>query len=112
VVANGPWIPFRFGERGELEITVFELGHASGAFDEHHAEQAALPGRKPTVSMDDVMELPIRWAATRNGRSSHSGRWYRRAPWSAWASSNFSCRRPVSPLLLLWIGPGPDLHPP
>lgn len=41
-------IPFRFGERGKREITIFELGCAPGAFDEHHAEQAALPGRKPT----------------------------------------------------------------
>jgi hypothetical protein len=43
-------IPFRFGERGKREITVFELGHAPGAFDEHHAEQAALPGRNGRAS--------------------------------------------------------------
>jgi predicted MPP superfamily phosphohydrolase len=41
-------IPFRFGERGKREVTIFELGCAPGAFDEHHAEQIALPGRKPT----------------------------------------------------------------
>jgi predicted MPP superfamily phosphohydrolase len=41
-------IPFRFGERGKREVTIFELGCAPGAFDEHHAEQAAFPGRKPT----------------------------------------------------------------
>jgi hypothetical protein len=41
-------IPFRLGERGKRELTIFELGCAPGAFDEHHAEQAALPGRKPT----------------------------------------------------------------
>jgi hypothetical protein len=27
---------------------MFELGCAPGAFDEHHAEQVPLPGRKPT----------------------------------------------------------------
>jgi predicted MPP superfamily phosphohydrolase len=41
-------IPFRLGERGKREIAIFELGCAPGAFDEHHAEQPALPGRKPT----------------------------------------------------------------
>jgi predicted MPP superfamily phosphohydrolase len=41
-------IPFRFGDRGKRELTIFELGCAPGAFDEHHAEQPALPGRKPT----------------------------------------------------------------
>jgi predicted MPP superfamily phosphohydrolase len=42
-------IPLRLGERGKRELTVFELGCAPGAFDEHHAEQTALPGRKPTI---------------------------------------------------------------
>jgi predicted MPP superfamily phosphohydrolase len=41
-------IPFRFGDRGKREITTFELGQAPGSFDEHHAEQPAFPGRKPT----------------------------------------------------------------
>jgi uncharacterized protein len=41
-------IPIRLGERGKREITVFELGCAPGAFEEHHAEQAALRGRRPT----------------------------------------------------------------
>ena len=42
-------MPFRFGERGRRVITIFELGHAPGAYDEHHEEQSPLPGRKPTV---------------------------------------------------------------
>jgi predicted MPP superfamily phosphohydrolase len=42
-------IPFRLGDRGKREVTIFELGCAPGAFDEHHAEQPALPGRKPTI---------------------------------------------------------------
>jgi len=41
-------MPFRIGDRGKREIAVFELGHEPGSFDEHHEEQEALPGRKPT----------------------------------------------------------------
>lgn len=40
-------LPLRLGERGRREITMFELGAMPGAFDEHHAEQPSLPGRKP-----------------------------------------------------------------
>jgi len=42
-------MPLRVGERGKREIAVFELGHAPGAFDEHHHEQTALEGRKPSA---------------------------------------------------------------
>jgi len=41
-------IPFRVGERGKREVTVFELGHQPGAFAEHHDDQDSLPGRKPS----------------------------------------------------------------
>jgi predicted MPP superfamily phosphohydrolase len=41
-------MPLRVGERGQREVTIFELGHAPGAFQEHHPEQAPLPGRKPS----------------------------------------------------------------
>jgi predicted MPP superfamily phosphohydrolase len=41
-------MPFRIGDRGSREIALFELGHAPGSFEEHHEEQAALPGRKPS----------------------------------------------------------------
>jgi predicted MPP superfamily phosphohydrolase len=41
-------MPIRFGERGRREIALFELGQTPGAFDEHHEEQPALPGRKPS----------------------------------------------------------------
>lgn len=44
-------IPLRLGERGQREITMFELGHEPGAFDEHHEEQAPLPGRKPSEKL-------------------------------------------------------------
>jgi predicted MPP superfamily phosphohydrolase len=41
-------VPFRLGERGKREVTIFELGCEPGDFVEHHTEQEALPGRKPT----------------------------------------------------------------
>jgi predicted MPP superfamily phosphohydrolase len=44
-------IPLRLGERGKREVTIFELGYAPGAFREHHAEQVALEGRKPTPAL-------------------------------------------------------------
>lgn len=42
-------VPLRIGERARREITIFELGHEPGAFDEHHDEQPALKGRKPSA---------------------------------------------------------------
>ena len=44
-------MPFRIGERGKREIAIFELGHAPGAFAEHHEEQPALAGRKPSPKL-------------------------------------------------------------
>jgi len=41
-------VPFRLGERGKREVTMFELGCQPGDFVEHHAEQEPLRGRKPT----------------------------------------------------------------
>ena len=41
-------IPLRVGERARREVAIFELGAAPGAFDEHHDEQTALPGRAPS----------------------------------------------------------------
>ena len=41
-------IPLRLGERGQREVTIFELGQAPGSFAEPHAEQSALLGRKPS----------------------------------------------------------------
>jgi predicted MPP superfamily phosphohydrolase len=42
-------MPLRIGERGQREVTIFELGVEPGTFDEHHGEQAAMPGRKPSL---------------------------------------------------------------
>jgi predicted MPP superfamily phosphohydrolase len=41
-------LPLRLGDRGQREVAIFELGAAPGSFDEHHAEQPPLPGRKPS----------------------------------------------------------------
>jgi uncharacterized protein len=41
-------MPLRLGDRGRREVTMFELGCQPGDFDEHHAAQEPLPGRKPT----------------------------------------------------------------
>jgi len=38
-------MPFRIGERGQREVTFFELGVAPGHFLEHHVEQEPMPGR-------------------------------------------------------------------
>lgn len=44
-------MPVRLGDRGQREIALFELGHAPGAIDEHHAEQPPHRGRRPTPSV-------------------------------------------------------------
>ena len=41
-------VPFRLGERGRREVTMFELGCEPGDFVEHHSEQEPMAGRKPT----------------------------------------------------------------
>jgi predicted MPP superfamily phosphohydrolase len=41
-------MPLRLGERGQREVAIFELGQEPGSFDEHHEEQPALKGRKPS----------------------------------------------------------------
>ena len=38
-------MPFRIGERGKREVTIFELGASPGDFSEHHEEQPPLRGR-------------------------------------------------------------------
>ena len=46
-------LPFRLGDRGKREVTMFELGCAPGDFVEHHAEQEPMAGRKPTQATID-----------------------------------------------------------
>ncbi len=42
-------MPLRFGERGQREIALFDLGAVPGTIVEHHREQKPLQGRKPTA---------------------------------------------------------------
>ncbi len=42
-------LPLRLGERARREVTIFELGTAPGALNEHHAEQEGHPGRAPST---------------------------------------------------------------
>ncbi len=44
-------MPLRVGERGRREVAIFELGAEPGTLDEHHTEQAALPGRDPSPEL-------------------------------------------------------------
>jgi predicted MPP superfamily phosphohydrolase len=44
-------IPLRLGDRGRREVAIFELGHDAPKVDEHHDEQAPLPGRKPSPKL-------------------------------------------------------------
>lgn len=41
-------MPFRLGERGKREITIFEFGCRPGEFEEPDFEQTPLPGRLPS----------------------------------------------------------------
>ena len=44
-------MPLRLGDRGQREVTIFELGAEPGSIDEHHAEQEPMVGRKPSQSV-------------------------------------------------------------
>lgn len=44
-------MPLRLGDRGRRELAMFELGHEVIDFDEHHVEQPALAGRKPSPAL-------------------------------------------------------------
>lgn len=46
-------MPIRLGERGRRELAVFELGHDVEAVVEHHSEQPALAGRKPSEAVTE-----------------------------------------------------------
>jgi len=53
-------MPLRIGERGQREVTVFELGVAPGSFDEHHG-------------VDPYGILRALWANLRAGRVVQGG---------------------------------------
>lgn len=51
--------PFRLGERARREVAIFELGASPGDFDEHHAEQAPLPGRAPSAEVKEKRRAAV-----------------------------------------------------
>lgn len=61
-------MPLRVGERGRREVTLFELGLQPGAFDEHHDEQPALPGRAPTEEKKIKRQMQVIEKAARRAR--------------------------------------------
>jgi len=44
-------MPIRLGDRGRRELAIFELGSDAMVEAEHHSEQAALSGRKPSPAL-------------------------------------------------------------
>jgi predicted MPP superfamily phosphohydrolase len=69
-------IPFRIGERGRRELTLFELGLSLGSLDEHHGEQPPLPGRKPSRELTEKRKAAVRKKeaarAKKNGNGARS----------------------------------------
>ncbi|MEQ9322700.1 MAG: metallophosphoesterase [Polyangiaceae bacterium] len=65
-------MPLRIGERGQREVTIFELGAEIGSFDEHHAEQPSHPGRKPSKSQREKRARQV--LEKRKKRERRSGR--------------------------------------
>jgi predicted MPP superfamily phosphohydrolase len=62
-------MPFRLGERGKREITVFEFGRRPGEFEEPDREQVPLSGREPSVrKMRRRAEKVVRRRARRSSR--------------------------------------------
>lgn len=52
-------MPLRLGDRGRREVTMFELGADVPAFEEHHGEQPALSGRKPSSALVEKRKAAV-----------------------------------------------------
>ena len=52
-------MPMRLGERGRREVTIFELGADAYVAQEHHEEQAPLPGRKPSPKVTEKRQAAV-----------------------------------------------------
>jgi predicted MPP superfamily phosphohydrolase len=62
-------VPFRVGERARREVAVFEIGTQPGSLVEHHEEQVALEGRKPTPELRAKRHAAVKKkASARNAR--------------------------------------------
>ncbi len=66
-------MPLRLGDRGQPEVTVFELGHEPGVFEEHHPEQKPLAGRKPSAKVIAQRTAKVRRNQLRRERLAQRG---------------------------------------
>ena len=66
-------VPLRLGERAKREVAFFELGEQPGAFDEHHGEQAAHPGRKPSAKKKQKRAQAVRRKQEKRERRNGNG---------------------------------------
>jgi len=67
-------MPFRIGERGRREVALFELGLQIGSVDEHHEEQAPLPGRKPTQAQVEKRRAAVKKKAEKREKKRQKAR--------------------------------------
>lgn len=61
-------MPFRFGERAKREVAIFELGAEPGSLEEHHDEQPALRGRKPSAQTKAKRHAAVAKKAAKRAR--------------------------------------------
>lgn len=67
-------VPLRVGERAKREVVFFELGEQPGAFDEHHREQRAHPGRAPSHKTKKRRALAVLRKQEKRERRNGNGR--------------------------------------
>ena len=58
-------MPLRLGDRGKREVALFELGLRPGSIVEHHQEQPALNGRKPSPLRREKRRLAVQKKAAK-----------------------------------------------
>lgn len=66
-------VPLRLGERARREVAFFELGVQPGAFDEHHQEQAAHRGRRPSPKTKERRAQTVLRKQERRARRNGNG---------------------------------------
>ena len=66
-------VPLRLGERAKREVAFFELGEQPGAFHEHHGEQVAHPGRKPSAKKKERRAQAVRRKNEKRQRKNGNG---------------------------------------
>lgn len=66
-------VPLRVGERAKREVVFFELGKQPGSFIEHHREQPAHQGRKPSQKTKKRRALAVLRKQERRDRRNGNG---------------------------------------